>query len=97
MNTIDWEENNNEMNLANSDRFSMKNLQAMQLVARMKEAADQCGAGFVGGFITPTGERFVMSNVDDDDIQNAAINHHLDEMHINKINEIRLLMENFEG
>lgn len=42
-------------------------LQAMQLVARMKEAADRAGCGFVGGFISPDGQKFVMSNMDPED------------------------------
>lgn len=45
----------------------------MQLVAKMKEAADRAGAGFVGGFVTPTGQRFMMSNVDETDAQFKAI------------------------
>lgn len=56
----------------------MDQLKAMQLVARMKEAADNAGAGFVGGFITPTGQRFMMSNVDVDDVQHQAIMAQLD-------------------
>ena len=39
----------------------------MQFVAKMKETAERCGAGFIGGFITEDGERFVMTNMDDDD------------------------------
>ena len=50
----------------------------MQIVAKMKESADKMGAGFVGGFISPTGERFMMSNVDVDDIQHQAIKMRLD-------------------
>ena len=45
----------------------MQRLQAMQLVARMKETSDRLGMGFIGGFIAPNGEKFVMSNMDDDD------------------------------
>jgi hypothetical protein len=58
----------------------MEQLRAMQLVAKMKEAADRCGAGFVGGFISPTGQRFMMSNVDSEDVQMQAINSQLDAM-----------------
>jgi hypothetical protein len=47
----------------------MQRLQAMQLVARMKESADKHGIGFIGGFIAPNGEKFVMSNMDDEDSQ----------------------------
>jgi hypothetical protein len=42
-------------------------LQAMQMVARMKEAADRAGVGFIGGFISPDGQKFVMSNMDPED------------------------------
>ena len=52
----------------------------MQVVARMKEAADKVGAGFVGGFVTPTGERFLMSNMDSDSNQLKAINAKLNEL-----------------
>jgi hypothetical protein len=44
-----------------------QSLQAMQLVARMKEAADRAGVGFVGGFIRSDGQKFVMSNMDPED------------------------------
>ena len=78
MNNLDWEANNNSSDLANQSKYSMDQLKAMQLVARMKEAADNAGAGFVGGFITPTGQRFMMSNVDADDVQHQAIMAQLD-------------------
>jgi len=80
MNNLDWEANNNSQDLAKQDKFSMEQLRAMQLVARMKEAADRCGAGFVGGFVSPTGQRFMMTNVDADDVQMQAINAQLDAM-----------------
>lgn len=51
------------------DSIDTQRLQAMQLVAKMKESADKYGIGFVGGFIAPNGEKFVMSNMDDDDTQ----------------------------
>ena len=51
------------------DSIDLQRLQAMQLVAKMKESADKYGIGFVGGFIAPNGEKFVMSNMDEDDIQ----------------------------
>lgn len=78
MNNLDWEANNNQADLANQSKYSMEQLKAMQLVAKMKEAADKVGAGFVGGFITPSGQRFMMSNVDSDDVQHQAITHQLD-------------------
>ena len=42
-----------------------RRLEAMQLVAKMKEAADRNGIGFVGGFIDNNGQKFVMTNLDD--------------------------------
>ena len=47
----------------------MQRLQAMQLVAKMKESADKNGIGFIGGFVAPNGEKFVMSNMNDEDTQ----------------------------
>jgi hypothetical protein len=78
MNNLDWEANNAAKDLAKQDKFSIEQLKSMQLVAKMKEAADRCGAGFVGGFISPAGHRFMMSNVDSDDVQLQAINAQLD-------------------
>jgi hypothetical protein len=49
------------------DAVDQRRLQAMQMVARMKESADKYGVGFVGGFITPDGDKFMMTNMDDDD------------------------------
>ena len=51
------------------DSIDLQRLEAMQLVAKMKESADQYGIGFVGGFNSPNGEKFVMSNMDDTDTQ----------------------------
>lgn len=42
-------------------------LEAMQYVAKMKESADRHGMGFVGGFVTPNGEKFVMTNMSEED------------------------------
>lgn len=107
MNTIDWEPNDEAKNLAKSDSLSIQNLEAMRMVARMKEAADNVGAGFVGGFITPTGQRFMMSNVDENDLQMKAIERQLDgiqmerkqeiEHRINNIDAIMKMLEEFEG
>jgi len=80
MNNIDWAENNERKDLAKQNRYSMEQLEAMQLVARMKETADNCGAGFVGGFISPTGERFMMTNQDHDSAQVGTINKELDKI-----------------
>ena len=49
------------------DSVDLQRLQAMQLVAKMKESAEKHGIGFIGGFIAPNGEKFVMTNMDDDD------------------------------
>lgn len=49
------------------DSIDIKRLEAMQFVAKMKEAAERCGAGFIGGFITDDGEKFVMTNMDNQD------------------------------
>jgi hypothetical protein len=73
MNNLDWQPNDNNSDLSNQDKYSFEQLRAMQLVAKMKEAADRAGAGFVGGFVTPTGQRFMMSNVDETDAQFKAI------------------------
>ena len=39
----------------------------MQFVAKMKESAERHGIGFIGGFIAPNGEKFVMTNMNDED------------------------------
>ena len=49
------------------DAIDRQRLQAMQLVAKMKESADKYGVGFVGGFISPDGEKFMMTNMNEDD------------------------------
>ena len=51
------------------DSIDTQRLSAMQLVAKMKESADKHGVGFIGGFIAPNGEKFMMSNMSDEDIQ----------------------------
>jgi len=51
------------------DSLDIQRLEAMQLVARMKESADKYGIGFIGGFVAPNGEKFVMSNMDEDETQ----------------------------
>ena len=51
------------------DSVDLQRLQAMQLVAKMKESADKHGVGFIGGFISPDGQKFIMTNLDDDDAQ----------------------------
>lgn len=79
MNNIEWESNDNIKDLSKTDAPTMRQLAGMQLVARMKEAADKCGAGFVGGFIDENGNRFMMSNIDADDIQYQKIEEQLNE------------------
>jgi hypothetical protein len=51
------------------DAVDRQRLEAMQLVARMKESADKFGVGFVGGFISPDGQKFMMTNMNEDDTQ----------------------------
>ena len=45
------------------DAIDIQRLEAMQLVAKMKESAEKHGIGFIGGFIAPNGEKFVMTNL----------------------------------
>jgi hypothetical protein len=49
------------------DSIDAQRLQAMQLVAKMKESADKYGVGFVGGFISPDGQKFMMTNMNEAD------------------------------
>jgi selenophosphate synthetase-related protein len=51
------------------DAVDRQRLEAMQLVAKMKESADKFGVGFVGGFIAPDGQKFMMTNMDEADTQ----------------------------
>jgi len=51
------------------DSVDFQRLQAMQFVARMKEAADRNGNGFIGGFVAPDGQKFIMTNMDETDTQ----------------------------
>jgi hypothetical protein len=51
------------------DTLNAQHLQAMQLVAKMKESADRNGIGFVGGFISPDGKKFMMTNMNEEDTQ----------------------------
>ena len=51
------------------DSIDKQRLAAMRLVAHLKEQADKSGVGFIGGFVAPNGEKFIMSNMDDDEIQ----------------------------
>jgi selenophosphate synthetase-related protein len=49
------------------DAIDKQRLQTMQLVAKMKESADKYGVGFVGGFVSPDGQKFMMTNMNEDD------------------------------
>ena len=49
------------------DSVDAQRLEAMQFVAKMKESAERSGVGFIGGFIDPNGEKFVMTNLDNQD------------------------------
>jgi hypothetical protein len=51
------------------DSFDLQSLQTMQLIAKMKESADRQGVGFIGGFVAPDGQKFIMTNMDDEDAQ----------------------------
>lgn len=51
------------------DTIDTQRLQAMQLVAKMKESADKYGVQFIGGFISPDGDKFVMTNMEEDEAQ----------------------------
>ena len=79
MNNVNWEPNDNTKDLSKTDALTLRQLAGMQLVARMKEAADKVGAGFVGGFIDENGNRFMMSNLEESDIQEEIIKAQLNE------------------
>ena len=49
------------------DSVNRQRLEAMQFIAKMKESADRLGVGFIGGFVAPDGQKFIVSNMDDDD------------------------------
>lgn len=49
------------------DAIDTSKLDAMQMVAKMKESADKLGIGFVGGFVAADGQKFVMTNLEQDD------------------------------
>ena len=51
------------------DTLSAQHLQAMQIVAKMKTSADKHGVGFVGGFVSPDGKKFMMTNMNQKDTQ----------------------------
>jgi len=51
------------------DSLDPQKLSAMRIVAQMKEAADKQGVGFIGGFVSPDGKKFVMTNMEDEDMK----------------------------
>ena len=51
------------------DSIHRQQLEAMHYIAKFKEFADKVGHKFIGGFIAPNGERYIVSNMDDDDQQ----------------------------
>lgn len=51
------------------DSLDPQKLSAMRIVAQMKEAADKQGIGFIGGFVAPDGKKFVMTNMEDEDVK----------------------------
>jgi hypothetical protein len=57
------------------DSVTSNKLQAMQFVAKMKEAADRNGVGFIGGFIADDGEKFIMTNMNEEDSQALLPDH----------------------
>jgi hypothetical protein len=69
----------------------------MRLVASMREAADKTGTGFVGGFISPSGERFMMSNMENNDIQMQEINRQLDVAAAERRQEIERRINNVDA
>ena len=49
------------------DSLHRQELEAMHYIAKLKESADKLGIGFIGGFIAPSGEKFIMTNMDETD------------------------------
>lgn len=58
-----------DSNLRIPDSIDKQRLEAMQLVAKLKEQADKSGVGFIGGFIAPDGQKFIMTNMNEEDTQ----------------------------
>jgi hypothetical protein len=44
-------------------------LEAMHYIAKLKESADKLGIGFIGGFVAPNGNKYIVSNMDANDQQ----------------------------
>jgi hypothetical protein len=49
------------------DSFQRQELEAMHYIAKLKESADKLGIGFIGGFVAPNGNKYIVSNMDADD------------------------------
>ena len=49
------------------DSVDSQKLAYMRLTASLKESADKHGVGFVGGFVSPDGEIFMMSNMNEEE------------------------------
>ena len=65
------------------------NLKAMQTSIRMKEAAENQNAGFVGGFVSPDGKIFMVSteNAERWQVNNVRYRLKLMEQNVKKSNE----------
>jgi hypothetical protein len=51
------------------DALAPGKLEAMQFIAKLKESADKYDIGFIGGFVDANGEKFIMTNMDEDNTQ----------------------------
>jgi hypothetical protein len=49
------------------DSLQRQEIEAMHCIAKLKDSATKLGIGFIGGFIGPNGEKFVMTNMTDAD------------------------------
>jgi hypothetical protein len=70
--TIDWTKNEyHQLKLAVDalKAICAREDKRHQMDEHMKETADKLGVGFIGGFIAPNGEKFVMTNINEDDSQ----------------------------
>jgi hypothetical protein len=51
------------------DSVQRQELEAIHYIAKLKESADKLGIGFIGGFVAPNGNKYIVSNMDADDQQ----------------------------
>jgi hypothetical protein len=58
------------------DSVQQQELEAMHYIAKLKESADKLGIGFIGGFVAPNGNKYIVSNMDDND-QELLLPEHL--------------------